>query len=86
MFILIISHAEGERRWTERSIEPTRDDAITQGRFILDSFPSARRFRVEEPQSVEHCPEPITIYSETAWRQPTLKTSLGNGRSISTCM
>jgi len=86
MLILIISHEEGTRRWTERSIEIDRDAAITQGRFILDTEKSARRFRVDEPQAAEHCPETMTIYSETAWRAPISKNTQGNGRSTSTCM
>lgn len=71
MMFLTIHHQRGTARYCERSLEPSLDQAIAQGRFVLDTEPTARRFEVDESWPTEYCPETITRYRETSWRAPT---------------
>lgn len=71
MMFLTIRHQRGTARYCERSLEPSLDQAIAQGRFVLDTEPTARRFEVDENWPTEDCHETITRYRETSWRAPT---------------
>jgi len=68
--IMTTHHRDEEKSWTERYRFPNRDEAIAEGRAMLDIHSDVRQFEVESWELTEGKWEVFMTYRETAWRLP----------------
>jgi len=68
--ILTTYHREHDETWTERTRFETRDQAINEGRNMLDMDKHVRQFEVESWEMREGKWQTYMTYRETTWRSP----------------
>lgn len=68
--ILTMYHREHGETWTHRERYATRDEAIDEGRNMLDMDPAIRQFTVDSYELRAGHWEVLLTYRETTWRSP----------------
>lgn len=66
--IMTSHHKDGNDVWTERTRWASRDEAINEGRALLDMDKNVRQFEVESWELREGKWETFMTYRETSWR------------------